>query len=159
MCAENAKDWWKMSLSRAFFSGSVEYARQLLCTMAPYTHSAVWTVNDVLVDPCPFLFWSIHTLFTALKGNGSTKTKKGMDRPRRHWRSTLYVGTYVHIYSGAFLHWTPTIHFGPLDCEKWYPPLFHWIFFSLRCCAYIHTIFCYISKVPPFLWFSHDLRK
>ena len=33
--------------------------------------------------------WLIHTLFTALKLYGSTKTKKGMDRPRRHWRSTL----------------------------------------------------------------------
>jgi hypothetical protein len=31
------------------------------------------TVNDVLVDPHPFLFWSIHTLFTALTGCGSTK--------------------------------------------------------------------------------------
>ena len=50
-----------------------------------------WTVNDVLVDPYPFLFWSIHILFTAMKGYGSTKTKKDMDQPRRHWRSTLYV--------------------------------------------------------------------
>ena len=23
----------------------------------------VWTVNDILVDPYPFLFWSIHTFF------------------------------------------------------------------------------------------------
>ena len=38
----------------------------------------------------PFLFWSIHTLFTALKWCGSTKTKKGVDRQRHHWRSTLY---------------------------------------------------------------------
>ena len=37
----------------------------------------VWTVNDVLVDPYPFVFWSIRTLFTALKRYGSTKTKKG----------------------------------------------------------------------------------
>ena len=29
-------------------------------------------------------FWSIHTLFTALKGYGTTKTKKSMDRPRHH---------------------------------------------------------------------------
>ena len=39
----------------------------------------------------PFLFWSIHTLFTALKWCGLTKTKKGVDRQRHHWRSTLYV--------------------------------------------------------------------
>ena len=41
----------------------------------------------------PFLFWSIHTLFTALKWCGSTKTKKGVDRQRHHWRSTLYLST------------------------------------------------------------------
>ena len=35
--------------------------------------------------------WLIHTLFTALKGYGSTKTKKGMDQPRRQRLSTLYL--------------------------------------------------------------------
>ena len=39
----------------------------------------------------PFLFWSIHTLFTALKWCGSTKTKKGVDRQRHNWRSRLYL--------------------------------------------------------------------
>ena len=39
------------------------------------------SVNDGLL---------IHTLFTALKGYGSTKTKTAMDRPRRHWQSMLY---------------------------------------------------------------------
>ena len=38
----------------------------------------------------PFLFWLIHTPFTALKRCGLTKTKKGGDQQRRHWRSTLY---------------------------------------------------------------------
>ena len=39
-------------------------------------HHTVWTVNDVLVvDPY---------FFTAIKGYGSTKIKKGMDQPGRH---------------------------------------------------------------------------
>ena len=38
-----------------------------------------------------FCFGSIHTLFTAGKGCGSTKQKKGIGQQRRHWRSTLYV--------------------------------------------------------------------
>ena len=33
---------------------------------------------------------SIYTLFTALKGYGLTKTKKGMNQPRCHCQSTLY---------------------------------------------------------------------
>ena len=45
-----------------------------LCKQS-FLQNTVWTVNDVLVDPYPF-FWSIHTLFTALKGYGTTKTKK-----------------------------------------------------------------------------------
>ena len=65
-----------------------------LCKQS-FLQNTVWTVNDVLVDPYPF-FWSIHTLFTALKGYGTTKTKKSMDRPRHHWRSKLYV-LHIHI--------------------------------------------------------------
>ena len=51
-----------------------------LCYLLTYT---VWTVNDVLVVPYPFLFWLIHTLFIELKGYGSTKTKKGLDQPKQ----------------------------------------------------------------------------
>ena len=46
--------------------------------------------NDVLVDPYPFFFWSMHTLFNAVKRYGLNKTEKGMDQPRRHRRSILY---------------------------------------------------------------------
>ena len=51
--------------------------------------------------------WSIHTLFTALKGYWSTKTKKGMDQPRHHWRSTLYVISHswvLKLFRRQFLH-------------------------------------------------------
>ena len=40
----------------------------------PYGKLTLRTVNDVLVDPNPFLFWSIHTLLLQ---------KKSMDRPER----------------------------------------------------------------------------
>ena len=40
----------------------------------PYGKLTLRTVNDVLVDPNPFLIWSIHTLL---------QKKKSMDQPER----------------------------------------------------------------------------
>ena len=42
----------------------------------------MWTVNDVLINPYPFY---------CIKRVWIDQNKKGMDQPRRHWRSTLYV--------------------------------------------------------------------
>ena len=51
----------------------------------------MWTVNDALVDPFCLFFVMVHPLsFYCIKKVWIDQNKKDMDRPRRHWQSTLY---------------------------------------------------------------------
>ena len=52
------------------------------------------------------LFCLIHTLSIALKGYGSTKTKNGMDQPRRYLQFTLYI---VITFNFSWIHGSPLI--------------------------------------------------
>ena len=48
---------------------------------------AAWTVNDVFVNPHPFLFWSIHTILIS---------KKGVDRPKQERCGSTKTSLTVH---------------------------------------------------------------